>query len=423
MAFFWKGNALFTKKTAIPSEEATSKTAFILEYRNTTSPLPNLLSVAQFLATSLTFVKLQGIDFWIDDWQVLALQKKSSPSAEIALPRDLETGTTAGLMKLAAANRTSTQIDATFMSALGWKPEASNIKPETVYSSSSSSEVPSLKSFFSRFTAGIASDSVRHKALKEEKAAQDAIAEDLTVLHSSSIFLRVISAQAVTKVTSAFAAELERATKKTPPPKTEISILTSSYDETVASESAAGRAAKVADVFSTVLPSKKPGGRIFIGFPTQQTTGASLHISAPSVIPTVEREAIDLNARHVRTWNQELLRVAGIVSRLAFSNEMSELSEKLKRLAEPHNTSRNAVSASAVQKCIPEALHILNTYSFTDSTPNPKVAEIMEDAFWTARYSIEVFSSRGVTSTADTRVSSEGVGKFVSGVPVILNGE
>lgn len=425
MAFYWKGNALFTRKLQVPQEQGSSDTAFVLDYRNTTTPIPNLLSVGQFLATSLTFVALQNIEFWIDDWKILGLQKKTSPSVGITIPRDLETKTKDGLMNLASAERTSAQIDATFMSVLGWKPQAvsSSQRSTDPYYSSTSSEMPSLRSFFSRLTSSTTQAGLRGRAAKEEKAIQDAIVEDLTATSTSSIFLRVTSAQIKTHVSASFAAELERATKKPPPKTTKISILTSSYDETIASEqsSVSSNAAKAADVFSSVLPSKKPGGRIFIGFPTTQTTGAGMHISAPSVIPTVEREAIDLNARWVRTWNVEMLRVAGIMSRLAYANEMSDLDEKLQRMAQANKGS--AISAADVQKLIPEARHILKTYTFEDSTPSGHVAQIIEEAFWTAykRPSIEVYSSRGVLPTTKVRTSSEEIAKFANGIPVVIS--
>ncbi|KAK4204226.1 hypothetical protein QBC40DRAFT_273020 [Triangularia verruculosa] len=418
MAFYWKGNALFTKKYSLPQEQVTKDTAFVLDYRNTTTPLPNLLSVSQFLATSLTFVALQNVEFWIDDWRILSLQKKSSPSLGIAIPRDLETRAQGGLMKLKAAGRTSTQIDGTFMSVIGWKPQAvaSNRNNEQ-----HTSELPSLRSFFSRLTSATSQAGLRGKAAREEQVVQDTIAEDLTALSTSTIFLRVTAATIETNVSASFSAELERATKKPPPRETKLSILTSSYDETVASEmSASSQAAKVADIFASVLPSKKPGGRIFIGFPTAQTTGAGMHIFAPSVIPTVEREAIDLNARWVRTWNQDMLRVAGIISRLAFINEMADLNQKLNDLS---TDNKKGPSSADVDKFVPEALHILKTYTFLDSTPSSMVGQLIEEAFWTAwkRPSIEVFSSRGVLSTSKVRNSSEEVSKFVGGIPVILN--
>lgn len=425
MAFYWKGNALFTRKMQLPPGEGNGETAFVLDYRNTTTPIPNLLSVSQFLATSLTFVALQHIEFWIDDYKVLALQKKSSPSVEINIPRNLETRTKEGLMKLSAVERTSTQIDATFMSVIGWKSQtaASANKSEAgYYSGSNSSELPSLRSFFSRLTTN-SQAGLRATKAKEEKATQEAISEDLTTTSTSSIFLRTTTAAIQTKIAAAFSAELERATKKPPPKVTKLAILTSSYDETLASEqsSTSSHATKAADIFSSVLPSKKPGGRIFIGFPTTQTTGAGMHISAPSVIPTVEREAIDLNARWVRTWNIEMLRVAGIMTRLAFSNEMSDLSAKVKRELEPvHSESKDY--QAVIEKYIPEALHILKTYTFTDSTPSGQVAQIIEESFWTSykNASVEVYSSRGVLSTTKVRMGSEELSKFVNAIPVIV---
>jgi hypothetical protein len=415
MAFYWKGNSLFTKKSKLPEAQASKYTTFVLDYRNTTTPMPNLLSIGQFLATSLTFVALQNIEFKIDDYTMLSLKKKTSPVMDLSLPRDLEARTKEGLMKVVGVDRTSTQIDASFMSAIGWKPQSAVAsKPGDSYGSGEGS---SLRSFFSRLAAN--TSSAKAKAAAEDSKAQKAIAEDVTKLTTSSIFLRATSADVHTSVTSAFASELERATKKPPPKKTRLSILTSSFDEAAASEaaSAQGTAAVATDVFASVLPNKKPGGRVFIGFPTMQTTGAGMHLSAPSVIPTVEREAIDLNARWVRTWNVELLRAAGIVGRLAFANEMADLHRKLTHSSEKGDK----FSKEAIAKHIPEALHILGTFSFADSTPSGQVGQIMEEAFWTCfrKASIEMYSTRGVLQTSEVRLGIDELNAFVDAIPVV----
>ncbi|KAK8101188.1 HATPase domain-containing protein [Apiospora kogelbergensis] len=419
MAFYWKGNALFTRKLMLSDEQKSNDTAFVLDYRNTTTPLPNLLSVSQFLATSLTFVSLQKIEFWIDDYEILSLRKVTSPSASVALSRDVDPTTKDRLMKISQVDRNSAQIDAAYMSAIGWKPQAAATKTSETYGMSSS-EMPSLRSFFSRLTSNTTISSKASKAAKEEKAAQEAIAEDITAISTSTIFLKVTTAAIKTSVTAAFSAELERATKKPPPKVAKLAILTSSYDETAASESTKGSGAmsKATDVFASVLPSKKPGGRIFIGFPTTQTTGAGMHISAPSVIPTVEREAIDLNARWVRSWNIEMLRAAGIMTRLAFAHEMEELERKLQRLVE---TPGGKVGPKEVARCMPEALHILNSFTFGDSTPSGQVSQIIEEAFWMCykKPYIEIYSTRGVRPTTQVRIGSEELSKFVGGIPVI----
>lgn len=416
MAFYWKGNSLFTRKSQLPSDQCSRHTAFVLDYRNTTTPLPNLLSVSQFLATSLTFVALQNIIFKIDDYEILSLTKKTSPAVTLSLPRGLEARTKEGLMSVASVERTSTQIDAKYMNAVGWKPQSnSTAKSADAYGST---EAPSLRSFFARF-ASHASSSMKSKAAVQESLAQEAIAEDIMKTNSAAIFLRATSAQIRTSVSSSFASELERATKKPPPKLTKLSILTTTYDDSAATEASAvqGAVGNATDIFASVLPNKKPGGRIFIGFPTMQTTGGGMHISAPSVIPTVEREAIDLNARWVRTWNIELLRAAGVITRLAFVNEMSDLDSRLRASAE------KKITPEIINKYMPEALHILKTFTFSDSTPSAQVGHIMEEAFWTCfkKATIEMYSSRGVLQTSQVRLAIEELNGFVDTIPVVPN--
>ncbi|KAI1130888.1 hypothetical protein F5Y10DRAFT_98738 [Nemania abortiva] len=414
MAFYWKGNALFTRKLQLSEGQRSSDTAFVLDYRNTTTTLPNLLSVGQFLATSLTFVALQHIEFWIDDYKILSLQKKASPSVDMAIPRDMDMTTRERLMTVQSVDRSNAQIDACYMNAIGWKPQVAVAKSEGY--GLGTSEIPSLRSFFSRLTA---SSTKAAKAAREEKIAQATISEDITALSTSSIFIRVTTGSIMTSVSATFASELERATKKPPPKSTKLSVLTSSYDETQASESSqeSGALSAATDVFASVLPSKK-GGRIFIGFPTTQTTGGGMHISAPSVIPTVEREAIDLNARWVRTWNLEMLRAAGIMTRLAFTHEMTELQAKLQRAAEAAGTS---ITSKETAIFMNDALHVFNAFTFGDSTPSGHVSQTIEEAFWTAykRPFVEIYSTRGVLPTSKVRLGSQELGKFVEGIAVV----
>lgn len=423
MAFYWKGNSLFTRRLQLPVEEGNPDTSFVLDYRNTTTPMPNLLSVAQFLATSLTFVALQNIELWIDDWKIITLAKKSAPSVSIPLAKDVETKTKEGLMQIRGMERENVQMDATFMNVIGWKPSMSApISRTGNYDNpygSTASDVPSLRSFFSRLTTSASHAQLKTKAIKDEQVFQEIVLEDLTATTTANVFLRVTTAVVKTSVSSSFASELERATKKPPPKTTKLAILTSSYDETTASSKDHLVANRV-DIFASVLPAKKPGGRIFIGFPTYQTTGGGMHLSAPSVIPTVERESIDLNARWVRTWNIEMLRVAGIMSRLAFANEMSDLSLKVKRSIESASNGPK-VRRETIAKFIPEALHTLKTFTFQESTPSSQVSQFIEEAFWTAykKPYIEVYSTRGVLPTTQVRLATEDLSGFVEGIPVV----
>lgn len=86
-------------------------------------------------------------------------------------------------------------------------------------------------------------------------------------------------------------------------------------------------------------------------------TGLRAHISTPSVIPTVERESIDLNNQFIRAWNVELLRVAGILVRIAWNSEMANLKRKLSR--EMLASGRKDLNQNDITRILPEATFLL----------------------------------------------------------------
>ena len=421
MAFYWKGNSLFTKRLQLSEEQSSSDTSFVLDYRNKTSAVPALLPLSQFLASSLTFVGLTNIELWLDDWKLLTLSKITAPAQLVQIPKSLETKTTENLMRVVSVVHEMAQLDAKWLNIVGWNPKristnASGVSPADATKGAASGQ--SLRTFFSRFGAGSnSSNAAAEKAAREERVAQEAIVEDLIGECRATVFLHINTATISTACTKDFSQELERATKKPPPKTTKIAVLTSSYHEKQASTSSAtGSALKTTDVFSSVLPDKS--GRIYIGFPTHQTTGLNAHISAQSVIPTVERESIDLNARWVRTWNMEMLRAAGIVCRVAWSNEMDSVRSKLSGILA--RDKRNKISKDDIDAALPETVHVLNQFTFRESTPASQVGTLVEEAFWTCNRSasVEILSSRGVLPSQDVRIAVDDL-SFVSEIPVL----
>lgn len=414
LAFYWKGDALFTKKLHLQDTQS-SNTAFVLPMRNTTSPVPQLLSLCQFLAGSLTFVGLEKIELWLDDWRVLELKKVTAPILYLELPKDVVRKTQEGLMEVSNVGREAAQIHAKWLRAGEWDRSTSSEGSAMDNSGKGAHAAPSLRTFFSRLATG-STNVAAEKAAKQERALQAAISEDLLGESHATIFLHVNKASVRTLVSNKFSKELERATKKPPPKTTTVSLLTASYDEHIASASTAiSQERDQMSIFASVVPSK---GRIFIGFPTNQTTGLQAHISTPSIIPTVERESIDLNNRFIRTWNVELLRVAGIVARLSWSAEMIELKTKLLRGVES-SKSKN-VDPDRVSAALPEALFIHNTFTWNESTPASEVGNLVEEAFWTCskNMSPDILSCGGVLPSSSVRVLTEELG-FVQGIPVV----
>src|SRR6201996_5069797 len=359
MAFIWKGNSLFTKASLLGQDQPMQDTCFLLNYRNTTSPIPDLMSICQFLCTSLTFVSLQRIELWVDQWNILKLQKKSAPGLDAQLPSDINPRTKEGLMKITGVTHQSTQIDAQWLNVIA-NPKS---KASATSNTKQEEETPALavRSFFSKLAAHTIQNTAAKRAQKERDAETERqILQNLGAPSQGTVFLRISTVKIQTSVSSSFSAELERATKKPPPKSTKIAILTTSYDEATATQSNfSGVTGDKADIlFSSVLPTKH--GRIFIGFPTAQTTGMLCHISAPSVIPTVERESIDLNARYVKTWNTEMLRVAGIACRIAYTGEMEEIKQSL--IASLKSKQKTSPTAEDINAFIPQASHISHQF-------------------------------------------------------------
>ncbi|KAI5289252.1 hypothetical protein KEM52_000847, partial [Ascosphaera acerosa] len=408
MAFYWKGNALYTRRMDMPVEDISPETNFVLPYRNTSSPVPPLIPLCQFLASSLTFAGLQTIELWLDDWRLLSLKKKTAPGLEVTLPRTVETRTKNGLLKVSSVRRRIAQIDAVVMKAVSWTSTTSQARAEGV---DLAETARTLRSFFQKLTRSTV-DSERQRAASDSDSGKRD--EDLTAAITSSVFFSIIDAQLKSSVPTSLSQELQRATKKPPPRTTTLAILTPIYNPPDSSSVASG-SDNGFDIFASVLPTR--GGRIFIGFTTHQTTGLNAHVSAPSLIPTVERESIDLNARYVRDWNFEILRAVGIVCRVAWGTEMADLKYKL-----PPRSIGGITRADAAEVAhhLPEAAFISNQYVFRESTPSPRIGESVEDAFWTCDRSgyFEVLSSCGVLPTSQVRVAPKDL-SFMAGIPVI----
>ncbi|KAF7587388.1 hypothetical protein BBP40_007332 [Aspergillus hancockii] len=396
MAFYWKGNALFTRRLQL-NEASNPETTFVLDYRNDTSPIPSLMELCQFLSSSLTFVSLERIELWLDDWNLLQLTKKIAPSIDLAIPRDIESKTPQGLMKILNVTREVAQVDAIWMPVVEWNPHA-NLLREGLRDTAGS-----LRTFFSKLTGQSGSD----KPAKEIKDnASDS--EDMTKASTASVFLHINTASIQCSTSQSLSSELERATRKPPPKKSIVAVLTPSYDTTLAS----GSSGLQSEILSSILPSK--AGRIFIGFPTHQTTGLNAHISAPSVIPTVERESIDLNTRYISKWNLEMLRAAGIVCRIAWSAEMASIKSKIQPSKSPKTRIEDIASV------LPEAIHTANQFVFRESTPSSALGQTIEDAFWTCNRnaSIEVLSTCGITQSHQARIAPKDL-SFMDSIPVL----
>ncbi|KAH7117674.1 hypothetical protein B0J11DRAFT_89550 [Dendryphion nanum] len=413
MAFYWKGNTLSTKVAKVPDEQQTGHTTFYLDYRqaNPASPsyspskLVNLPTLAQFLATSLTFVGLSCIELHVDNFKIASIVKKISPPSDIRIPSGLKTDTEGGLMRVTHVTRQHSQIDAEWSNVIATAQLPPKRAADIVQAEMRNAGT-SLKSFFSKFSSSAMQQPAKASKPLPTPDRPPSNMDDITGESKGTIFLQVCTVEVATRVTAKFSAEIERATKKPPPRKTRIALLTSPYhDPSVSLSTGSGNTAELADkIFEQVLPTKS--GRIFIGFPTAQTTGVLAHISAPSLIPTVERENVDLNARYISVWNIELLRVAGLACRIAYASEMSDIQSK--------------AGTTPVESLFPQATYVYKQFTATASHPSTLLGEKVEEAFWNCSLerSIDILSTKGVMPSKKVRMPAETL-SFLGEVPMV----
>ncbi|KAL1602555.1 hypothetical protein SLS60_005971 [Paraconiothyrium brasiliense] len=412
MAFYWKGNTLSTKVATVPQEHRTSNTTFSLDYRQAdlSSPsynpakVPNLPTLCQFLATSLTFVGLQSLELHVDNHKVASFSKKTSPAADLQVPRGLRTETEGGFMRVAQVTQQHSQIDAEWSNVIASAQNPPKRAAELVQTEVRNAGT-ALKSFFSKFSAPAPKASKPQPVVKAPDTFSSE-ANDISGESTGVIFLQVCTVEVDTRVSRSFAAEIERATKKPPPRKTRIALLTSPYqDPTVPLSTGNGKTAELAGkLFSEVLPTKT--GRIFIGFPTAQTTGVLAHVSAPSLIPTVERENVDLNARYISQWNVELLRVAGLACRILYASDMADIQKRYGK--EP------------IDNLIQRAVYVFQQFTSNASHPSTLLGEKIEEAYWNSskERSIEMLSTKGVMASKLVRMPAETL-SFLGEVPMV----
>jgi len=90
------------------------------------------------------------------------------------------------------------------------------------------------------------------------------------------------------------------------------------------------------------------------------------------LVPTVERESIDLADPQLRVWNGECLDVSKF-ARVLYNLEMEIISRRFN----PKVQEEDVV-------LLDEAIHLLNLFTFHNKTPSAKVRQYIEETFFSA---------------------------------------
>lgn len=416
MGFFWKGDALYTRRAPAPPTEPSASgapwTTFLMALRE---PIPfpeSPLALTQFLMTSLTFTHhVRAVALYLDDTLLCSLQKSTGSAEPLAPSRHLRGTSPEGMLRAQSLHASPLRLHARVARLV--------LREAAAAAQASSSLRQTLANAFSKTAgagasiAGMLAGAFGRSTARPPPPPMLAPVDDTADvdLVSATLPLRLMSAQLHVHVSSSFSREIERSTKKALPRTTLLHMVYMGKDDLDAFEVPADTApvdAHISAVFEGVMPQLDTQGRIFIGFRTHQTTSFAGHLAA-RFIPTVERESMDFVDRYCAAWNMELLALGGYVARVVYEHEMQRLGAQWS--ADPGTQA--AVHAGA--------LHTMRFFSFHRSSPSARVSTALEQAFFACcqRPAISLLSTEGLRSSDAVRFPSAMLADFCREIPVL----
>jgi Protein of unknown function (DUF3684) len=296
LIFAWDQDALFTKQITV-KEDQGEWTTFLLPSRDP-YPLTDLLEMGQFLLSTLTFTNsLHTIRLFVNEVPHLTITK-SIVQPPVSLPLSSSKNVVSSV----------TQSAASLLFHYSSGGSARKSRTTDTWMTNDHLQQCTLKTTLFHIKE-VQESIVRFSVSVLEKNTA------VTTSTTHVIDAKYISAIVSTQIPTNMVTRMERVTKKLPPTTLPIQLFFShDSDATTPARTTATKIAK------SILPHSGTG-RVFIGFRTSQTTGFGVHVAAP-FIPTVEREAMDVQDPTLKQYNLELLHCSGILLRYILEHTM-----------------------------------------------------------------------------------------------------
>ncbi|CAG8483552.1 3154_t:CDS:10 [Funneliformis caledonium] len=222
----------------------------------------------------------------------------------------------------------------------------------------------------------------------------------ITDFQETSMLLKVANGNLKITVADEFSKEMFRIIKKDLPNDTIIDMMFTefqNYDKLIPS------------IFKDLLPYPEQG-KIYIGFSTHQTTGCCLNLSA-YLVPSVERESIDLVNKTLKEYNEGILYLAGVLCRILYENEMSEIKKLYEMIG------KDNVECERLEN---HAAHVLRYFTFNKSTPKISVSDIIENQFFDcSKQRLPILSTCGILPITDVRMPNSKMEGFIKTIPIV----
>ena len=348
ISFYYVGDQLCYRREKI--EDSKKWTVIDLPYREPKA-LPLLSQFIAFLTQSFVLVPLHSIELVVDNITLLSLKKTISPSIDLQLQPNLNYVSPDRTLRLKSWSSEAFQVTINYMNV-------TQISEKITGNSF-------LNFGFKAFSAFVPSS----KNPSEETKV--------------TAFLRKITGRLDVNVSSSFAKKMKDTVMKPPPKEAIISMLTENKGEKELSE-------LKPPLSDYVFPKDINDAKIFIGFPTKQSSSFRSHIAINQLIPTMERTAVDMSNAYVKDWNKQILTMAGVLSRTIFEYEFSLLKSK-----------------SFSDQFLDDSIYIMNRFDFQKSTPDQSIGNFIAYGFWRCANYVPLPSQKGILPSSQVRLADD----------------
>lgn len=372
MSFYYDGDQLCYRRQN-DVQDSDGWTVIDLPYRSP-QPLPSLSLFTAFLTLSFILLPLENIELKVDDITLLKLSKTISPAVQLELPKGLNYTSPDKTLTLKSWSSESFSIDISYMNV-------------TQISEKITSN--SLLSFgyktFSSFLPG---------------------SKDPSEMTQVSAHLRKVTGRMSVNVSSSFSRKMKETVLKPLPKEAIISMLTDNRSEKELSK-------LTPPLSDYVFPKDFNDAKVFIGFPTKQSSGFKSHVAINQLIPTMERTVVDMANAYVKDWNKQILIMSGILSRAVYEYEFAQLAKKY-----PYNPEN---TQPLKQDFLDDASYIMNRFEFQKSAPDVSVGQFVAYGFWRSSPKLSLPTQKGQVLTSDNvRIADdENSLELIENIPLI----
>lgn len=372
MSFYYDGDQLCYRKQTVPDSDGW--TVIDLPYRSP-QQLPVLSQFTAFLTLSFILLPLESIELVVDDITLLKLTKVVSPQIHLDLPKGLNYSSPDRTLTLKAWASESFTIKISYMNVTQVSETITNNSFLSFGYKAFSSFLPSSK--------------------------------DPSEMTEVSAHLRKVTGRLAVSVSSSFSRKMKETVLKAPPKEAIISMLTDNRDEKQLSM-------LKPPLSDYVFPKEFNDAKVFIGFPTKQSTAFKSHVAINQLIPTMERTAVDMANSYVKDWNKQILIMSGILSRAVYEYEFAQLSKK-------YPIQEDSKKISNFDSFVEDASYIMNRFEFNKSAPDVSVGQFIAYGFWRSSEKLSVPTQKGeiLTSEKVRLADDENSSDLIEHIPLI----